>query len=54
MANNKDNKKFSELSLKVTQLKEQIAKLEKLTNKDIELLNSNLMTLPNSPQKMYQ
>ena len=52
MANNKDNKKkFSELSLKVTQLKEQIAKLEKLTNKDIELLNSNLMTLPNSPHE---
>jgi len=52
LANNKDNKKkFSELSLKVTQLKEQIAKLEKLTNKDIELLNSNLMTLPNSPHE---
>ena len=37
--------------MKVTQLKEQIAKLEKLTNKDIELLNSNLMTLPNSPHE---
>ena len=52
LANYKDNKKkFSQLSLKVTQLKEEIAKLETLINKDVELLNSNLMTLPNSPHE---
>ncbi len=46
-----DKKKFDELSLKVTLLKNQISELENFTNEKLKLLNNKLMVLPNIPHE---
>jgi len=52
LASFKNNKrKFNELSAKVTTLKNEISKLEALTNEKLKLLNNKLMDLPNIPHE---
>ena len=52
LASFKNNKrKFNELSAKVTTLKNEISKLETLTNGKLKLLNNKLMDLPNIPHE---
>ena len=52
LANLKNNKKkFNELSIKVTSLKNEISKLENQTNENLKLLNNQLMVLPNTPHE---
>ncbi len=47
--NKDDQKKFKELSLKVVSLKEEISKLEDITNAKNKSLNDILLSLPNIP-----
>ena len=52
LAYNKDNKKkFNELSLKVSSIKDEIASLETITNKNMNSLNNYLLILPNLPHE---
>ena len=49
LGKNKDDQKFNELSNKVSMIKEEIFKLDKITEEKILSINEILMSLPNLP-----